>query len=386
MPQRTVHVSLSSAEVSDRIAALSARFASERPERQRRRHLDRTDFDELAAAGFLGTALPVEEGGLWDGSRSVRTTCELLRVLAQGDPSVALVASMHPGVVALWLSSSDEAATDHALAAQREDVLRAVRRGAWFGTITSEPGSGGDVLRTKATAVPLPDGRYAISGQKHFGSGSGITDYMLTSAVATGESAPAWFLVPVGGMPWDGSTGYELLAEWDGHGMIATQSHGMRFADVPAHRFAAHGPPEEMLAVIGPFAAAMFSAVIVGIVQSARSAARAQLIGRAGDLRSYEQVEWTRAETEAWLVDQAYERALTVMESGVGHGEVIRAKTAIAELAESFCLRLCRVLGGGTFARSSPFGNWFEDVRALGYLRPPWGLAYDRLFEDQTGT
>ena len=52
----------------------------------------------------------------------------------------------------------------------------------------------------------------------------------------------------------------------------------------------------------------------------------------------------------------------------------------IAELAESATGRLCRVLGGGTFSRSSPFGHWYEDVRALGFLRPPWGLAYDNLF------
>ena len=34
------------------------------------------------------------------------------------------------------------------------------------------------------------------------------------------------------------------------------------------------------------------------------------------------------------------------------------------------------------FAQHSPFGHWFEDVRALGFLRPPWGLAYDALIAD----
>jgi len=53
-----------------------------------------------------------------------------------------------------------------------------------------------------------------------------------------------------------------------------------------------------------------------------------------------------------------------------------------AQLAESCLLRLCRVLGGGTYSRRSPFGNWFEDVRALGFLRPLWALAYDGLFAD----
>jgi len=32
------------------------------------------------------------------------------------------------------------------------------------------------------------------------------------------------------------------------------------------------------------------------------------------------------------------------------------------------------------FSRSSPLGRWAQDVRALGFLRPPWGLAYDQLF------
>jgi hypothetical protein len=40
------------------------------------------------------------------------------------------------------------------------------------------------------------------------------------------------------------------------------------------------------------------------------------------------------------------------------------------------------VIGGGSFNRSSHFGAAFEDVRALGFLRPPWGLAYDQLLQE----
>ena len=58
----------------------------------------------------------------------------------------------------------------------------------------------------------------------------------------------------------------------------------------------------------------------------------------------------------------------------------VQAKTAIAELAESVLRRISKVIGGGAFSRSSPFGYWYEDVRALGFLRPPWGLSYDQLF------
>ena len=67
---------------------------------------------------------------------------------------------------------------------------------------------------------------------------------------------------------------------------------------------------------------------------------------------------------------------------GSGAGlDTLHAKNAIAELAESMTQRLCRVIGGGSFHRASPFGAAFEDVRALGFLRPPWGLAYDQLWQ-----
>jgi hypothetical protein len=89
-------------------------------------------------------------------------------------------------------------------------------------------------------------------------------------------------------------------------------------------------------------------------------------------------VEWTRAEVEAWLVAQAYEGMLRGLEQGDNSRGL--AKVAIAELAESALQRLCRIIGGGTFSRLSPYGCWFEDVRALGFLRPPWGLAFDSLF------
>lgn len=63
--------------------------------------------------------------------------------------------------------------------------------------------------------------------------------------------------------------------------------------------------------------------------------------------------------------------------------EIASGDGAGQHAGNSSCLatgRLCRVLGWGTFSRSSPFGHWYEDVRALGFLRLPWGLAYDNLF------
>jgi alkylation response protein AidB-like acyl-CoA dehydrogenase len=371
------------------IADIADEWRAGRSERQARRTLDLADFERLAKVGFLHVAVPEDAGGLWRSvAESTRPIGESLRTLAAADPSVALVASMHPAVLGFWLARPDE--TRPQWTEQRTAVFATAAAGAQWGTITSEPGSGGDILRTRARAAPdgsanaaVPGATYRISGDKHFGSGSGVTSFMLTTAVADGEDAPALFALDVRDRPWDGTAGLRLTAEWDGMGMAATQSHAMRLEACPAIRFAWDGPLEELTLAAAPLVASLFTAVILGVLDEAIATAKRQLEPKADALRPYEQVEWSRAELEHWLAVQAYEGALRAVESGDHPRSLhatLRAKEGIAELAESSLGRLARVIGGGTFSRRSPFASWFEDVRALGFLRPPWGLAYDSLF------
>src|SRR5207253_620063 len=87
------------------IAEIATEWRSARADRQARRHLDPADFERLASAGFLHVAVPEEMGGLWRGvAETTRPVCESLRALAAADPSVALVASMHPAVLGFWLA------------------------------------------------------------------------------------------------------------------------------------------------------------------------------------------------------------------------------------------------------------------------------------------
>lgn len=374
------------AAILDRVKELSITFARERSVRQRRRELIQSDFDQLKQAGFLLTGVPVEQGGIWETvPRSTRPICEMLRVLAHGDPSVALVSSMHPAVLAFWLTTPQVPAPFQSLwESQRRWICQMAHDGAWWGTITSEPGSGGDIAKTRAAARRTTDGTttYLLTGHKHFGSGSGICSYMMTTAVPEGETEPDLFYLDVREVPWDGSSGMKLTAPWDGHGMIATQSHGFAFESFPTMRVAWPGNLRALAAASGAFIGCAFTAVIVGIVETAISAARQQLESRQSSLRAYEKVEWTRAELDGWLIQQAFEGMLRAVESGGDpRRDVLQGKAAIAELAESALGRLCRVMGGGSYARYSPFGFWAQDVRALGFLRPPWGLAYDTLYE-----
>jgi alkylation response protein AidB-like acyl-CoA dehydrogenase len=374
-------------ELNHDVDALAEEWRADRAARQARRSLDALDFARLAEAGFLHVAVPEETGGLWRNvAESTRPTCGVLRTLASADPSVALVASMHPAVIGFWLCRPDP--EDVEWTEQRAAVSATAASGAQWGTITSEPGSGGDILRTRARARPdgraggpVPGSCYRITGDKHFGSGSGVTSYMITTAVAEGADAPSMFAIDVRDRPWDGSAGLQLTAEWDGMGMAATQSHAMRLEDCPAIRFAWDGPLEELTLAAAPLISSLFTAVVLGVLDEAIRTAKQQLEPKAATLRAYEQVEWSRAELEHWLAAQAFDGALRAIEAGDRplHAAV-RAKEAVAELAESSLGRLARVIGGGTFSRRSPFASWFEDVRALGFLRPPWGLAYDNLF------
>jgi alkylation response protein AidB-like acyl-CoA dehydrogenase len=359
------------------VAAISQRFAADRRARQMRRNLDKADFDALADAGYLLTGVPADMGGLWtDLQSSTRPICEILRTLAQGDPSVALVSAMHPAVTGYWLANSGAE-----LETQKRWVAQTALDGHWWGTITSEPGSGGDVMRSRAVARKTPEGGYILSGQKHFGSGSGVSSYMMTMAIPEGEADVSLFFLDVRGVPWDGSTGMKLVAEWDGHGMIATQSHAFEFSDFPVSRGVRAAGQGGGFGAVAILAAPLFTAVVVGVVQAAVSAARAQVVKRRESLRPYEAVEWARIEQDAWLIDQAYEGQLRAIEKAGSAAllEGLQAKTAIAELAEALTGRICKVVGGGSFNRSSHFGAAFEDVRALGFLRPPWGLAYDQM-------
>jgi len=152
--------------VQKNIAAVAAGWSFELAARLERSALDKADFATLREAGLTLTGVPEEMGGAWQGgARSTRPTGAIFRTLARVDPSVALVAPMHPTVLALWLEEPVEPPVDpNAWCEQRDRVLTAAKAGHWFGTISSEPGGGGDLMATRATAEKGSDGAWRLTG------------------------------------------------------------------------------------------------------------------------------------------------------------------------------------------------------------------------------
>ena len=376
---------MSANTILDGAADLAREWAAQCPDRQQRTQADPEDFEALRRLGIPLLGVPTEFGGLWESpARSSRPICTMLRVLAQGDPSVTLASSMHQLVLASWRTASVSEPYADAWARQRKEVFQTVHAGAWWGTLISEPGSGGDSSLSSTDAVPAATSslEYRLSGRKHFGSGSGITSYMITRAVPEGETETELFYLKVGDVPWDGSTGMKLASEWRGHGMMSTNSHAFEFHDFPATRAAAPSTEFDANPAVGGLSVMTFTSVIVGVVDAAMNHVRARLGSQSSSLRSFQQVEWTNAEQEAWLIEQAWEGTMRTFEQAKPTTRTfLLAKQSVARLAESVLDRLCRITGGSSYTWYSPLGAWWEDVRALGYLRPPWSLAFDQMYQ-----
>jgi alkylation response protein AidB-like acyl-CoA dehydrogenase len=166
--------------------------------------------------------------------------------------------------------------------------------------------------------------------------------------------------------------------------MKSTNSHAFLFTDYPATRVAWPNHAAELMGANGGLGGMAFTSVMAGVVDAAMAYARARLRGpvRQGTAKALQQVEWTLAEQEAWLIDQAWEGVMRRFDAGTqNRRDVLLAKESVARLAESVLSRLCKLSGGSAYTWYSPLGAWFEDVRALGYLRPPWALAFEQLFD-----
>ena len=372
--------------ILEQIPQLATTWASERDARQQRTTADPADYDQLRQLGVPLMAVPVEFGGTWESlAQSARPICTMLRTLAQGDPSITLASAMHQGVLGSWRIPSVPEPYNAAWQQQRQEVFQTVLDGAWWGTIVSEPGSGGDTGATRSQCVAEAPGslKYRMSGQKHFGSGSGLTAFMTTRAIAAEETTPDSFFLEVRHHPWDGSTGMRLTAPWRGHGMRSTNSHAFEFQNFPATRVAWPGHQAELMAANSGLGGMSFSSVIAGVVDAAMDYTRQWLKARrrqGSPLRSYQQIEWTMAEQEAFLLDRAWEGTLQTLDQGkLNRRTILMTKECIARLSESVVSRLCKLTGGAAYTWYCPLGAWLHDVQALGYLRPPWALAFDNL-------
>lgn len=202
----------------DRAWSLSRQFAETAAEHDRLGKLPAGNFTALANAGLLSLTVPREAGGEGAG---LALAAEVIGILAQGEPSTALVLAMHyinhAVVILNWPTALREQLRRDSLAGR--GLVNALRVEPELGT----PARGG----LPGTVARKVDGGWSLSGHKIYSTGIPVLGWLAVWA-RTDEAEPrtGTFLVPAG------TAGIEVRPTWHQLGMRATESHDVILRDV----------------------------------------------------------------------------------------------------------------------------------------------------------
>jgi alkylation response protein AidB-like acyl-CoA dehydrogenase len=203
-----------------RAQRLAPVFAARAPVHDRDGSFAFKNFQELFDAGLLSLTVPQAHGGHGAG---VRTTSRVLSIIAQADPSTALVLAMHY-IQHVMIARNKSYPARLARKLARDSV----EAGALINALRVEPALGspargglpGTIARRTATG-------WRLSGHKIYSTGAPVLKWYAVW-VRTDEAEPCvgFILVPAG-LP-----GIRIVETWDHLGLRASGSHDVIFDDV----------------------------------------------------------------------------------------------------------------------------------------------------------
>ena len=137
----------------------------------------------FAKGGFLAATHDYEFGGMQLPVTISQSCLALFRAANVGSSAYCFLTAANANLIRAF--GNDE---------QKRRFLPALLDGRWLGTMAlTEPDAGSSVPDLRSTATPLPDGRYAIKGQKIFISGGDhdISENIVHLVLAKLPDAPA---------------------------------------------------------------------------------------------------------------------------------------------------------------------------------------------------
>ncbi len=230
---------LSPADVVERATALRDQFALSAAEHDRTGAFPFANFEALRDASILNLTVDAKYGGPGMG---IETAARAVSLIAEGEPSTALVYAMHliyhalPSITGRWTPSVHEMMCREALAGIA--LVNVQRVEPELGT----PARGGLPL---TTATPNAGG-WSVSGHKLYSTGSPLLRFFITWGRTAGdEPKTGWFCVP------RETPGLEVVETWDHMGMRATGSHDLYLRDcqIPGEYALDVRSPQEWLAM-----------------------------------------------------------------------------------------------------------------------------------------
>jgi alkylation response protein AidB-like acyl-CoA dehydrogenase len=329
------------------VERLAAGFAETAAGYDERAEIPVGNLTALYEAGFERTVLPRDVGGE---GMSYQAYGELIRILAEAEPSTATIAVMHAGAgVALALWTADTLGGYYA-----DEFLR----GARFANALSEPASGNKFLQPQQPALPVGGG-FALDGAKRFVSGSEIAEHLLVNALVDG--VPAFF-----GVEPDETV--SVIPIWDTLGLRATRSQLLAFGNtvLRAERRGRFPQPTDFNAI-----PAGLPAISLGIADAALAALVGHAGGRVIEGRPLSHQQWVQyevADVEGRLeAAKAYFRlALWHADQGLPQtlGSLNRAKVLANRVAVDVAQLGVRIGGASGYLKTSPIQRHLRDAEA----------------------
>ncbi len=331
---------------------------------------------DLQTAGVFGAPFgPALGGAGWDTLESTMAVEEL----AAWSPSTALLAAMPLGLAGAFASDDGVVPGDYRGRWLDEQQWLAGQYVAHhiFAACNSEKGAGGSLDATKAVARRDDDGRFRVSGEKILASFGEHADYFFSTAKVDPAEVPGCGVVEFFFVRTD-AEGVDILGDWDGFGMRATESHTVVYRDAVAERMAGY---PDFIATMQPLTYwfCLFAAIPLGCARSLlRAVGEPEPVSPALRLRVSEAVMRYEA-LRAYLRETARE-----WRPGAGAeyaARVLRTKTYVTQEATKLCAELFALSGGRHYRRTSPVARTFADSFAGTALRPPLPLGLEQLTE-----
>lgn len=352
-----------------------ARFASRAAAYDRENRFFQEDFDELRAAKYLLSPLPVEFGGA---GLSLAEMCIQQRRLAYYAPATALAVNMHVywlGIAAdLWRRG------DHSL----EWLLREGASGEIFAAGHAESGNDVPLLLSTSKAERV-DGGYRFTGRKQFGSLTPVWTRLGLHAMDTSD--PSQPKIVHAFMPRD-SAGYVIKETWDVLGMRATRSDDTVLESVfIPDRYVARVVPAGAAGidpfVLGILAWALmgFGNIYYGLAKRALDHVIASLKNKGSlalsrPMTYHPEIQHAIAEMVIELegIEPHLERLAEDWSNGVDHGalwpaKIFTAKYRAVEASWRVVDRGMDLMGGAGIFRSLGYERMLRDAR-LGRIHP----------------
>jgi alkylation response protein AidB-like acyl-CoA dehydrogenase len=313
-------------------------------------------YHRLRDLGITRALVPTEFGG---GGATHHDMGQMLRILATGDPSVAVTLSMHSHLVAfqLWRHRHGQDASP---------VFSKVVDGAILVSTGASDWIGSNGTTTKV------DGGYRVTARKSPASGCEIGTIAVTSARS--EDAPDGPSVIHCAIPM-AAEGVSIEETWDTVGLRATGSHTIVFRDVFV--------PDAAVSLVRPadvwhpvwnivIGAAMplITAAYVGIADRAVGLALEAAAGTTDPALTQLVGEMLNQHTIAVdVTDAMFVSAddLRFANSDEHSARTLSRKTAAADAAIATVELAMTVVGGRGFCRTDEMARLLRDVHGVGF-------------------